>query len=198
MATYLGACGNVSVADMDASLIQKSAVLYIEGYLWDTDQAKEAIRKAIEMARAAGKKVALTLSDTFCVHRHRDSFLELISTKVDILFANEAEILALYGTDNLSFAIDQVRGVCEVVAITMSEKGSIVISQDVYEEVPPATVAQVVDTTGAGDLYAAGFLFGYTQGWELPYCAVLGNRCAGKIIAQLGARSQQPLASLVA
>jgi fructokinase len=198
MATFLGACGNVTLEDIDAALIQKSSVLYIEGYLWDSDSVKTAIRHAIELAKAAGTKVALTLSDTFCVERHRESFLELISTKVDILFANEAEILSLYESDNISYAIDQVRGVCEAVTITMGAQGSIVMSHDVYEEVPPAKVEKIVDTTGAGDLYAAGFLFGYTKGWELPYCAVLGNRCAARIIAQLGARSQQPLQSLVA
>ena len=197
MATFLGACGNVSEADIDPAIIQDSAITYIEGYLWDAEHAKAAIMKAIDLAHSAGKKVALTLSDVFCVTRHRDDFLRLISTEVDILFANEAEVLALYEMD-LAQAMSELRVVCPVVAVTRSELGSVVMTPTLYEQVPAAKVDKVVDTTGAGDLYAAGFLYGLTRGWEFPYCAVLGNRCAGRIIAQLGARSQQPLKSLVA
>ena len=197
MATFLGACGNVSEADIDPAIIQNSAITYIEGYLWDAEHAKAAIMKAINIAHSAGKKVALTLSDVFCVDRHRDDFLRLIATEVDILFANEAEVLSLYQT-TLNEAMSELRVACPVVAVTRSEMGSVVMTPNMYEQVPAAKVDKVVDTTGAGDLYAAGFLFGIAQGWEFPYCAVLGNRCAGKIISQLGARSQQPLRALVA
>ncbi|NBX03772.1 MAG: adenosine kinase [Alphaproteobacteria bacterium] len=198
MATFLGACGSVSEADIDPFLVERSAITYIEGYLWDAEHAKAAIRKAIAMARGVRKRVAFTLSDTFCVERHRADFLQLINEEIDILFANEAEIKALYQTDDFDAALAKLRGACPVAAITRSEKGSVVLTKDDVEEVPAASVPEVVDTTGAGDLYASGFLFGIVQEWDLPYCAVLGNRCAGKIIGQLGARSNEPLAQLVA
>lgn len=198
MATYLGACGLVSEADIDAHLIENAAITYIEGYLWDAAHAKAAIRKAISIAKNAGKKVALTLSDTFCVDRYRSEFLELISDHVDILFANESEILSLYQTDDFDAAITKLQGACKLAAVTRSEKGSVVVTRDSIEVVPTAKVADVVDTTGAGDLYAAGFLFGISRGWALKDCAALGNKCAGEIIAQLGARSQKPLNALVA
>jgi len=198
MATFLGACGLVSEADIDASLIERSAITYIEGYLWDADHAKAAIRKAIRIARGAGRKVALTLSDTFCVDRHRAEFLQLVSGGVDILFANEAEICALYQTEDFDEAISRLRGSCSIAAVTRSEKGSVIVTTDSVETVETKRVANLVDTTGAGDLFAAGFLYGLCKGWELSRCAMLGNACAGHIITQLGARSQKPLQALVA
>lgn len=198
MATYIGACSLVSEKDIDEELIASASILYIEGYLWDTEHAKAAIRKAIKTAKKAGRKVAFTLSDTFCVDRHRDEFLQLAELDIDILFANENEISALYETDNLEAALKKVRGMCEVALITRGEKGCIVLTEDAQLEVPAATVAKVVDTTGAGDLFASGFLFGYIKGKPLEECANLGNRCAGKIIGQLGARSVTPLNELLA
>lgn len=198
MATYIGACSLVSEEDIDEQLIEQAMVTYIEGYLWDTENAKAAIRKAIDLAHQAGRKVAFTLSDTFCVDRHRAEFLQLIENDIDLLFANEAEIKSLYHTQNFDAAIDNVKGACEIAAITRSEKGSIVLTRETLETVPTQTVAKVIDTTGAGDLYASGFLYGLTRGWELPDCARLGNRCAGEIIGQLGARSMRPLKELVA
>lgn len=197
MATYLGACGLVTEADIDEKLIQSSAITYIEGYLWDLPSAKAAIRKAMSAARAAGRKVAFTLSDTFCVNRHRDEFLQLAEGQVDILFANEAEIKALYETDDLETAISRIKGKCPVVAITRSEQGSVVISGSETLHIPTQPVPNVVDTTGAGDLYAAGFLYGIAKNKPLSACASLGNACAGQIITQLGARSQKPLNPLV-
>lgn len=198
MATYIGACGHVSITDMDEGLLTAGAITYIEGYLWDLEAAKNAIRQAIRVARGAGKKVAFTLSDTFCVHRHRAEFLELVENHVDVLFANESEVKALYQTDDMEHALAQLQAVCRVAAVTRSEKGSIVLTRDSQKAVTTAPVANVVDTTGAGDLYASGFLYGIARGWELAACAKLGNACAGQIITQLGARSQKPLRSLVA
>lgn len=198
MATYIGACSHVSETDIDETIIENAGITYIEGYLWDMENAKAAIRKAIHIAHEAGRRVAFTLSDTFCVDRHREEFLSLIENDIDILFANEAEIKALYQTDHLQTALTRVQGKCDVVAVTRSEKGSMVITDGAMEELPTEIVQNVVDTTGAGDLYAAGFLFGMSRGWKLAACAQLGNRCAGEIITQLGARSMKPLHTLVA
>ena len=199
MATYIGACARVSETDIDQNVIARSAITYIEGYLWDTETAKAAIRKAIEHARASGRKIAFTLSDTFCVDRHRDEFLQMIAhNDFDIVFANEAELKSLYETDDIELALKKVQGACPIVTVTRSEKGSTVLTKDTIEHVPAAPVADIVDTTGAGDLYASGFLFGLTRGWELSACAELGNRCAGEIITQIGARSLKPLHTLVA
>jgi len=198
MATYIGACSRVSETDIDAQIIERSAVTYIEGYLWDTETAKAAIRKAIQIARAAKKKIAFTLSDTFCVDRHREEFMSLIQNDIDILFANEAEVKSLYQTDDIDAALAKIRGACPIAAVTRGEEGSVVLTADAVETAPTKRVANVVDTTGAGDLYASGFLFGLTRDWDLPTCAGLGNRCAGEIITQLGARSMKPLHVLVA
>ena len=199
MATYIGACSRVSETDIDQSIIQQSMVTYIEGYLWDTDTAKAAIRKAITHAREAEKKIAFTLSDTFCVDRHREEFMDLIiHNDIDILFANEAEIKSLYQTDDVDTALSKAKGICPVVAITRSEKGSTILTPDTTAHVATVPVANIIDTTGAGDLYASGFLFGMTRGWDLESCAKLGNRCAGEIITQIGARSLKPLHTLVA
>lgn len=198
MNTFIGACSQVSEADIDAAAIEASAITYIEGYLWDQPAAKSAIRKAIELARNAERKVALTLSDTFCVERHRAEFLSLVEGKVDILFANEAEIKALYETPDFDVAAARVRGQCEVVALTRSEKGCVVVTKNESIAVAGEIVRDVVDTTGAGDLFAAGFLYGYSKGWELKGAARLGNRCAAQIIRQVGARSLKPLDHLLA
>jgi sugar/nucleoside kinase (ribokinase family) len=198
MATYIGACSLVSEDDIEEKLIEHSTVTYIEGYLWDTENAKAAIRKAIDIAHKAGRKIAFTLSDTFCVDRHRKEFLSLIENDIDLLFANESEIKSLYHTQDFDTAIDNIRGICEIAAITRSEKGSVVLTGEGMDVVPAGPVAKIIDTTGAGDLYASGFLYGLTRGWDLKKCAALGNRCAGQIISQLGARSMHSLKELVA
>jgi len=199
MVTYLGACGLVSELDKDDALIARSNILYIEGYLWDAEDAKNAIRASIAYAKKCGKKTAFTLSDTFCVHRHRAEFLEMLARgDIDILFANEAEIKALYETEDFEAAIAAVRGKLPIAAVTRSEKGSVVVTQEAVEIVKTQHIHNVVDTTGAGDLYASGFLYGISQGWDLLSCANLGNKCAGEIITQLGARSEKPLNALVA
>lgn len=198
MATFLGACTQLTETDIDEEIISASQVLYIEGYQWDMDDAKAAIRKAVALTKKHGRKVALTLSDAFCVHRFREEFLALAKNDVDILFANESEILALTQKEHFDDAVKAVQGICEVILITRSEKGSVVVSADKVENVATSAIAKLVDTTGAGDLFAAGFLYGYTRNWSHAKSAGLGNSCAGNIIQQLGARSLQPLKKLVA
>jgi sugar/nucleoside kinase (ribokinase family) len=197
MNTYLGACTDVRVEDVNDALIAKSQVLYIEGYLWDQPHAKEAIRKAVDAAKKKGRKVALTLSDTFCVERHRADFFELIRRSVDILFANENEIKSLFEEETYETASWQAKGLCPIVVVTRGEKGAVVLLKDATIQVDAETIAEVMDTTGAGDLFAAGFLYGYTQGRGLMGCARLGNACAAHIIQQLGARSMKPLREVV-
>ena len=172
-----------------------ASVVYCEGYLWDVDIAKEAIRKAMDIARRAGRKVALTLSDSFCVDRHRDEWRELIRDKVDIVFANEAELCALYECDWTSAAHSMTSDV-EIGCLTRSAHGSTIVFGKDRVEVD-AHPAQVVDTTGAGDLYAAGFLYGYTRGFDMRRCAELAGLAAAEIIGHLGARPARPLTALV-
>jgi sugar/nucleoside kinase (ribokinase family) len=197
MCTYLGACVLLTPEDLDEAMIRSAKVTYLEGYLFDRDHAKQAFRQAGKIAHAAGRKVALTLSDPFCVERHRDEFLDLVKNHVDILFANEAEILSLYKTDKLSEAVAQVGPHCEVAVITRSAKGSVIISGNEMIEVAAEPVSHVVDTTGAGDLYAAGFLYGYTQGKNLAQCGRIASIAAAEIIAQVGARPQRSLSQLL-
>ncbi len=198
MATYLGACKHISPIDIDEELIQSSKITYLEGYLWDEPPAKRAIEKAIEVAHDASKKVAFTLSDAFCVERHRAEFWQMINRrKIDILFANEREACALAEVENIEAATKKLQGKCEIIAITRSEKGSVVLTKDEVITVPAAPVAEVFDVTGAGDLYAAGFLYGYTHDMPLDKCAQLGSLSAGEIIKYLGARPMSKLAPLV-
>lgn len=197
MATYIGACSQVSESDIDEKIICAAQVTYIEGYLWDTENAKAAIRKAVTLAKKSSRKVAFTLSDTFCVDRHRADFLHLIEHYVDVLFTNEAELKSLYKTEDFSAALKELRGICPMAAVTRSEKGSVVLTKDAHEAVSAQNIDKVVDTTGAGDLYASGFLYGLTRGWDVRNCANLGNRCAGEIIQHLGARSLKPLKNLL-
>jgi sugar/nucleoside kinase (ribokinase family) len=196
MSTYLGACVELGPEDIDGSLVARAKVTYLEGYLWDRPRAKQAFRAAMAAAHEAGRKVALTLSDTFCVERHCDEFRALVNDHVDILFANEDEIRALYEAETLGEALAQVRGRCEIVAVTRSEKGSLVSRGSVIHEVPAEPVETVVDTTGAGDSYAAGFLYGLTHGLDLPACARLGSIAAAEIISHVGSRPQVSLAEL--
>jgi sugar/nucleoside kinase (ribokinase family) len=197
--TYLGAAAEIGPDDVTEPLVDAASVTYLEGYLFDQPEAKEAFRHAAARAHTAGRRVALTLSDGFCVDRHRVDFLGLVADEVDVLFANEAEICALYEVDDFDAARDRVRGHCEIAALTRSAKGSVVLSADgvhVVEAEPPP--GGVVDTTGAGDLYAAGFLYGLTHGHDLPKCGRLGALAAAEVISHLGARPQVSLAELAA
>jgi sugar/nucleoside kinase (ribokinase family) len=198
MCTYLGASVNLHPADLDLDLVRQAKLLYLEGYLWDSDEAKQAFITAAEVIRESGGQVALSLSDAFCVDRHRQSFQELVDGHVDILFANEMEITSLYEANSFEEAVLQVRGRCQVAALTRSAEGSLVLSGDQSVSIAPYTLGELVDTTGAGDLYAAGFLFGHTRGESLERCGRLGSLCAGKVVTQLGPRPQGSLAELVA
>lgn len=200
MSTFLGACVELGPNDVDEDVVRGSKVTYLEGYLWDREEAKAAFVRAAELAHEAGREVSLSLSDPFCVDRHRDSFLELVENHVDILFANEDEILSLYQVESFDDALQRVRGHCRVAALTRSAKGSVVISGDDVHIVDAEPGVKVVDTTGAGDAYAAGFLFGYTNGHanDLAHCARLGGIAAAEIISHFGARPETPLNELVA
>ena len=197
MNTFLGISSLLTPADLDHGAIAAGAVLYLEGYLYDQPEAKIAFRAAAEIAHQHNRQVSLTLSDSFCVDRHRADFRALISDEIDILFGNEAELLALYETDTFEFAVAQLRQDCIVAAITLSEHGSVVVTKDGVIEVPAQPVAQVVDTTGAGDLYAAGFLYGYTRGMDLNTCATLGHIASAEVISHVGPRPQIALSSLL-
>ena len=197
MQTYLGACLELGPEDVDPMVISHARVTYLEGYLWDPPRAKQAFIKAAEIAQKAGHKVALTLSDPFCVDRHRAEFQQLLEKHVDILFANEQEICSLWQTARFDEALQATRGKCEVAALTRSAKGSIVVAGDELHVVDAAPVTHVIDTTGAGDLYAAGFLYGYTSG-KPPYeCARIGALAAAEVISHFGARPQTPLTELL-
>jgi sugar/nucleoside kinase (ribokinase family) len=198
MCTFLGASVGLHPDDLDLSMVAEAKVLYLEGYLWDSDEAKQAFRAAAAVARAQGGEVALSLSDAFCVQRHRDSFQELVDGHVDILFANEMEITALYKANSFEEAAEQVRGRCRIAALTRSEQGSLILSGSQTIPVEPFRLGALVDTTGAGDLYAAGFLHAHTQGESLETCGRLGSLCAGAVVTQLGPRPQGSLRELVA
>jgi sugar/nucleoside kinase (ribokinase family) len=194
MNTYLGACVELGPEDVEADKAQGAQVTYFEGYLWDPPRAKEAIRLTAKHAHGAGREVSMTLSDSFCVDRYRDEFLELMrSGTVDIVFANESELKALYQTSSFEAGLEQIRQDCRLAAVTRSEKGSVIVRGAETVKVDAIEIAELVDTTGAGDLYAAGFLFGYTQGRSLADCGALGSLAAGLVIQQIGPR---PYASL--
>ncbi len=196
MSTYLGASTLLAPYDVDAELINAGKLLFLEGYLFDRAEAKAAFVRAAELARAAGRKVSLTLSDTFCVERHRDSFRHLVAGHVDILFANESEILSLYQERDLGAAIIAARQACPIVAVTRSAHGSLIAADGAIHEVQAAPVAEVVDTTGAGDLYAAGFLFGYARERPLAECGALASLAAAEVISHMGPRPEQSLRAL--
>lgn len=196
MSTYLGASTRLGPADIDADVIARGRILYLEGYLFDPPAAQEAFRVAAGIAHAAGRKVALTLSDPFCVARHRLAFLELLERHVDVLFANEAEICALYHENDFDAAVARARRQCEIAALTRSERGSVVAGGDALHVIDAQPVETVVDTTGAGDLYASGFLFGLSRGMDLAACGRLGSLAAAEVISHVGARPLKPLAEL--
>jgi sugar/nucleoside kinase (ribokinase family) len=196
MNTFLGASVLFSKEDVDEAVVRDGRILYLEGYLFDKDDAKAAFIHASEIAKSAGRLVALTLSDSFCVDRHRESFLHLVQGHVDILFANEEELLSLYQTRDFDEAIARLQADTAIAAVTRSEKGSVVIGDGEPLTVAAEPVAKVVDTTGAGDQYAAGFLFGYARGLPLATCARLGHIAAAEVISHFGPRPEVSLAGL--
>ena len=189
MNTFLGASVSFGKADLDEEMIAGAKIVYLEGYLFDSEDAKAAFVKAAEIARAVGNKVALTLSDSFCVDRHREAFVHLVERHIDILFANVAEITALYKTD-FERAANKIADAGILAALTRGEHGSLIVRGKTRHEIAPVQVDKVVDTTGAGDQYAAGFLAAYVRGDILPDCGALGSSCAAKVITSYGARPE--------
>jgi sugar/nucleoside kinase (ribokinase family) len=194
MCTFLGASTELSPADVEAPVIEGARIVYLEGYLFDPPEARRAFEKAAALARGAGRMIAITLSDSFVVERHRTELLAFIERDVDIVFANEAEITALFET-GFDAAVEAIRGLTKIAAVTRSEQGSVVVAGDRTHAVAAFPVEKVVDTTGAGDQYAAGFLFGLSQGRPLDECGRLGSLAAAEVISHYGPR---PLVSLKA
>ena len=195
--TYLGIAGQLLPEDIDEALVTRGQVVFCEGYIWDVPAAKEAIVTGMDHARAAGHRVAFSLSDPFCVDRYRDEFVQLVEERVDVLFANETEVCSLYEVNDFDAALGRVQGHCEIACLTRSEKGSVIATADRLHEIPAHPVAEVVDTTGAGDLYAAGFLYGLTHGEDLDRCGRLGAMAAAEVISHIGARPEIPLVELL-
>lgn len=198
MQTFLGACVELSPADIDPQIIAESKVTYLEGYLWDPPGAKQAFIEAADLAHDADRLVSLSLSDPFCVDRYRDEFRDLVEQHIDVVFANEDEICSLYQVDKFDDALQHVRGHCKIAALTRSAKGSVIVAGDEVHVIDAEPVEQVVDTTGAGDAYAAGFLYGLTQGKPLDECGRLGGIASAEVISHFGARPETPLNELAA
>jgi sugar/nucleoside kinase (ribokinase family) len=196
MSTYLGASVELRAADIDEGLLARAGLLYLEGYLFDTPEAKAAYARAVRAVKSAGGRASMTVSDPFCVDRHRADFRRLIADELDLLFANRAELLSLYETDDLETALDLVAADVPVAAITLSGDGAVIVRGETRTRVP-ANRVPVVDTTGAGDLFAAGFLAGLARGADDAACARMGCAAAAEIISHIGARPEADLASLV-
>ena len=197
MNTFLGAASLLDAADISKTAVQSAAVVFLEGYLFDKDAAKEAFRTAAEYAHAAGRKVALTLSDSFCVDRHRADFLVLVKNDIDILFSNEDELKALYQVDSINDGLHQLRDNCEFAAVTRNEHGSVVIDGDEVVIIDAEPVESVVDATGAGDMYAAGFIYGFVRGKPIEQCGKIGSIVASEVITHMGPRPLVPLTTVV-
>ena len=197
MNTFLGAASLLDAADISKTAVQSAAVVFLEGYLFDKDAAKEAFRTAAEYAHAAGRKVALTLSDSFCVDRHRADFLALVKNDIDILFSNEDELKALYQVDSINDGLHQLRDNCEFAAVTRNEHGSVVIDGDEVVIIDAEPVESVVDATGAGDMYAAGFIYGFVSGKPIEQCGKIGSIVASEVITHMGPRPLVPLTTVV-
>ncbi len=196
MSTYLGVSGGLAPEEIDVALMARADWIYLEGYLFDLDDAKAAYARAIAAARQGGGKVAFTVSDPFCVERHRADMRRLVTEEVDLLFANRLELLALYETEDLDRAIERASEEVEMAVVTLSEEGAIVAAHGARTAVPAAS-ARVVDTTGAGDLFAAGFLAGLVRGHSPRDCARMGCRAAAEVISHIGARPEADLAELM-
>ena len=197
MCTYLGASVEFEPNDVNFNLINKSKFLYLEGYLWDSDLAKNAFLEAAKLAKESDTKIILSLSDSFCVDRHRDSFIELINNYVDVVFCNESEVLSLFKENDFPSCQESISKLCKLVIITLGSKGSLVIYEGQTEEIKPILMGKIIDTTGAGDLYAGGFIHGLINNYSLKKCGRIGSICAGNIITQLGSRSNINLQNLL-
>ena len=197
MNTYLGISTNLSKEDLDVQLLENAQILYCEGYIWDIETTKDTIRSAIGIAKGANRTISFTLSDSFCVSRHKDEWIDLINEQVDILFGNEDEIKELSGCGTLSEAAQWIQGKVKVACLTLAERGSIIVTEDEIIGVGAKAVNQVTDSTGAGDLYASGFLFGYARGLDLKICGELASIAAAEIITHTGARPLVPLKNLI-
>ena len=197
MCTYLGASIEFEPRDIDFSVLKESKYLYLEGYLWDSELAKNAFLKAAQIAKQSNTKIILSLSDSFCVDRHRESFLELIDNYVDIVFCNESEVLSLFKKDKLVYCQEELSSLCELLVITLGRNGSLVIKKNEIEKIQPMTRGEIIDTTGAGDIYAGGFIHGLINNYSLKKCGEMGSICAGQIITQLGSRSNVDLKKLI-
>ena len=195
MNTYLGACSKLSRKDIDEELIRQTKIVYMEGYLWDRPEAKDALAYAVELAHKHHRKVSLSLSDPFCVNRHRDSFLQLIKNGIDILFCNEDEIKALFGTDNAEEAFEKCKTLCETVVVTRGAKGACIFSNEGVATIQSENHQSIVDSTGAGDAFAGGFLYGLAQGVSLPAAGKLAALSAAEIIRIWGGRPEKSLAA---
>jgi sugar/nucleoside kinase (ribokinase family) len=198
MCTFLGASNQLTAADVDPAVIEGAAIVYLEGYLFDPPEARRAFAKAAGLARASGRTLAITLSDSFVVERHREALLQFIETEVDLVFANEAELTSLFQTADFDAATAAIRRIARMAAVTRSEKGSIVVTADQSVAVEAFPVEKVVDTTGAGDQYAAGFMLALARGRPLEVCAKLGGLAAAEVISHYGPRPQVSLAELAA
>lgn len=197
MCTFLGAARGLRVPDMDNAALSTAKVTYVEGYLWDELHAHEALEVAIERVHAAGRLFSFTLSDSFLVDRFRNEFLDLCAEDIDILFANEHELCSLFETTSLDTAVSRIAELCQIATITMGPRGSLVVKGTEVIEVDAAPVPRVIDTTGAGDAYAGGFLYGFVTGHPLRRCAAIGNLAAGEVIGRIGARPSSDLVQLV-
>ena len=188
MCTYLGASVQLEPGDIDLYSIKDSKYLYLEGYLWDSQLAKDAFVKAAEISQANNTRVILSLSDSFCVDRHRDSFLEFIDNYVDIVFCNESEVLSLFRKDKLNYCQENLSSLCKVVIVTLGCEGSLIVNEGQAKKIKPNSSGKVIDTTGAGDIYAGGFIHGLINNYPLKKCGEIGSKYSGKIITQLGSR----------
>ena len=198
MNTHLGISSHLSPEEIDGDLVASASHLYCEGYLWDTDEAKAAIRHAMDLANAAGRTVSLTLSDGFCVDRHRDEWRELLAERVDVVFGNAGEVCSLFEVDDVDTAADLVSREVDLAFVTLGKQGSMVVQGSERIRIEADELEVVVDTTGAGDLYAAGVLFGLSQGADLPHAARLGSIAAAEVISHLGARPGRLLSAVAA
>ena len=197
MCTYLGASVDFEPKDIDFNIIKESKYLYLEGYLWDSELAKNAFLKAAQIAKQSNTKIILSLSDSFCVERHRESFLELIDNYVDIVFCNESEVLSLLKKDKLANCLRDLSSLCELIIVTLGSNGSVIIHKDNIEVIKSTIKGTVIDTTGAGDIYAGGFIHGLINNSSLKKCGEIASIYAGQIITQLGSRSDIDLKELI-
>lgn len=195
--TYLGAATTLYRSEIPDDIVAASQYLFCEGYIWDIDVTKDAIRHAIAVAKQADRKISFTLSDSFCVERHFDEWHQLLDNDIDLLFGNEDELLTLTRASNYADAIEQVRGRCELLCATMGPEGSLLVTADETVEIPAVQVDKVIDTTGAGDQYAAGVLYGLTQGLSLYQAGMLGSHAAAEVISHIGPRPERALSEFL-